>query len=198
MKIQQFITLVVATSAMSTFSIQAHAHNCGELSPLMTSLGQQYTELTYSPEGAANSTKFNSLDLIGLIEQSKLRSGTGVRVECFGDNGRWEEDMTSFTLTDIDHRENNKGSLMLTASAETPRKRTREVIELPSAEKWHMTANNEYSTSYLFRMQNFSNKGSRAAEIALTIQNGEKALVVTEVLYINGLKVDWVTWEIDS
>lgn len=198
MNIQQFIKLAVATTVISTFSGHAKAHSCGELSPLMTALGKQYTELTYSPETSASKANSNSVDLIGLIEQLELRSGHGVRVECFGTNGRWKEDSTTFTLTDIDHRENNKGALMLSAAEESEKYTNREVIELPKAEKWQMTSDNEFSTSYLFRLQNFSSDGSRAAEIALTIQNNDTALVVTEVLYINGLKVDWVTWELDS
>jgi len=61
-----------------------------------------------------------------------------------------------------------------------------------------MNSDNEYSTSYLFRLQNLLEKGSRAAEIALTIKSSDKTVVISEVLYINGLKVDWVTWEFDS
>jgi len=195
MKIQQF-TALAAAIVMYAFSVQAQAHNCGEVSPLMTSLGKQYTELTYSPETANNNANLDTADLIDLIEQSKLHSGRGVRVECFGDSGRWEEDSTTFTLTDIDHRENNKGSLMLSAFEESAKDLKREVIELPTAQKWLATSVNEYSTSYLFRLRNFSTSGSRAAEIALTIESRDKAVVVTEVLYINGLKVDWVTWEL--
>ncbi len=197
MKIQHFLALTVAT-VIGTFSIPANAHNCGELSPLMASLGKQYTELTYSPETSTNNANLDKADLIDLIEQSKLRSGHGVRVACFGKNGRWEEDSTMFTLTDIDHRENNKGNLILSAMEESERDLKRKVIELPKAEKWQLAADNKYSTSYLFRLQNFSNSGSRAAEIALTIHGGDSAVVVTEVLYINGLKVDWVTWQLDS
>jgi len=197
MKIQQFITLAIAT-VISTFSVQAQAHNCGELSPLMISLGKKYTELTYSPEASINNARLKTADLIELIEQSKLHTGHGVRVECFGENGRWEEDTTSFTLTDINQRISNKGSLLLSAFEESEKYGKHEVIELPAAEKWQLTAEKKYSTSYLFRLQNFLKKGSRAAEIALTIHSGDDAVIVSEVLYINGLKVDWVTWELDS
>jgi len=200
MKIRQFLTFA-ATIVIGAFSVQAQAHNCGELSPLMTSLGKQYTELTYAPEASnANVKQSNDslVDIINLIEQSKLHSGRGTRVECFGENGRWQEDAVTFALTDIDTRENNKGSLMLTAYEESNKYRKRKVIELPTTRKWQTPSKNEYSTSYLFRLQNFSNSGSRAAEIALNIQNGDKTVIVTEVLYINGLKVDWVTWELDN
>lgn len=197
MKIQQFITLAVATTVMCAFSIQARAHSCGELSPLMTTLGKQYTELTYSSEASDGNANLDTADLIDLIEQSKLHSGSGVRVECFGKNGRWEEDSTTFTLVDIEHRENNKGSLMLSAFEESEKDVKRKVIELPEAQNWQTNSSNEYSTSYLFRLQNFSTGGSRAAEIALTIGQSDTAVVVTEVLYINGLKADWVTWELD-
>ncbi len=197
MKYQQFITLTVTIAVLGTLSVQAQAHSCGELSPLMTTLGKQYTELTYSSEASDNSANLDTADLIDLIEQSKLHSGHGVRVECFGKNGRWQEDSTTFTLTDIQHRENNKGSLMLSAFEESGKDLKREVIELPQAQNWQLNSKNEYSTSYLFRLQNFSTGGSRAAEIALTIQNSDTAVVVTEVLYINGLKADWVTWELD-
>lgn len=197
MKIQHFINLSVATIALGTFSVQVQAHNCGELSPLMTTLGKQYTELTYSPEASDSNANLDTADLIDLIGQSKLHSGSGVRVECFGKNGRWEEDSTTFTLTDIEHRENNKGSLMLSAFEESEKDVKREVIELPEAQNWQTNSSNEYRTSYLFRLQNFSTGGSRAAEIALTIAHSDAAVVVTEVLYINGLKADWVTWELD-
>jgi len=196
MKIQQFIMLTPAIFALSAFSVAAQAHNCGELSPLMISLGKQYTELSYSPETSANTARLETADLVDLIKQSKLHSGDGVRVECFGDNGRWEEDATTFNLTDIDFRENNKGSLMLSAYEESAKDVKREVIELPAAKTWQASSDNEYSTSYLFRLRNFTTGGSRAAEIALTIQTADKTMIVTEVLYINGLKVDWVSWEL--
>jgi len=198
MKIQQFITLAAAATIIGTYSVQVQAHSCGELSPLMISLGKQYTELTYSTEALPNNAGLSTADLIDLIERSKLHTGHGVRVECFGKQGRWEEDTTTFTLTDINHSEKNKGGLMLSAYEESAKELNHEVIELPEAHKWQMTADNEYSTSYLFRLQNFLEKGSRAAEIALTIQRGDKAVVISEVLYINGLKVDWVTWELDG
>lgn len=198
MKIQQFITLSMAIFALSTFSVGVQAHNCGELSPLMIRLGKQYTELSYSPEKSTNNASLDTAELIDLIEQSRLHSGHGVRVECFGKNGRWEEDTTTFNLTDIEHRENNKGSLMLSAYEESAKEVKREVIELPAAQNWLATSDMEYHTSYLFRLRNFTTGGSRAAEIALTIKTDEKSVVVTEVLYINGLKVDWVSWELDS
>jgi len=201
MKFQQFITLTVTAIALGAISTHARAHNCGELSPLMNSLGEQYTQLTYSSDTKnkdINQESTNLIELIELIDQANLYSGHGTRVECFGENGRWEEDETIFTLTDIDQRENNKGSLMLSAFEESGKDLKRKVIELPSAQQWQKTSDNQYSTSTLFRLQNFSNSGSRAAEIALNIHTTDKAVVLTEVLYINGLKVDWVTWNLDS
>ena len=197
MNIQKFLTLATAAIFIGTYNVQVQAHNCGEVSPLLTSLGKQYTELTYSPGTANNNANLDTADLMDLIDQSRLYSGHGVRVECFGQNGRWKEDSTTFTLTDINHRENNKGSLMLSAFEESAKDLKREVIELPTTQSWLKTPDNQYSTSYLFRFQNFSTSGSRAAEIALTIQSKETAVVVTEVLYINGLKVDWVTWKLN-
>jgi len=198
MKIQQYITLTLTMSLLGTFSVGAQAHNCGEPSPLMISLGKQYTELSYSPETSPNDASLDTADLIDLLELSRLHSGHGLRVECFGNNGRWEEDTTTFDLTDIDYRENNKGSVMLSAYEESEKDLKREVIELPVAQNWQATSDNEYRTSYLFRLRNYTTGSSRAAEIALSIQSGEKAVIVTEVLYINGLKVDWVSWNLDS
>lgn len=198
MKFQRVINMALATAVIGTFSLPAHANNCGELSPLMTSLGKQYTELSYAPENATNTGKLGDYELIELIDNANLRSGHGVRVECLGDDGQWEEDRTTFTLTHIEHRENNKGSFMLSAFEESVRELNREVIELPSAEKWQTNADNSLSTSYLFRLHNFSTGGSRAAELALTIQNKAESIVITESLFINGLRVDWVTWELDT
>jgi len=198
MNIKQFITLAFAATAFVTHSVQAQAHNCGEVSPLMSSLGEQYTQLTYSSIDSMDANELNTTDLIDLIDPSKMRTGHGIRVECFGDLGRWEEDLTTFTLTDLEHRLNNKGSLILSAFEESETDLKRKVIELPTKQNWQAISDDKYKTSYLFRLQSFTTDGSRAAEIELTIQNSQEAISVTEVLYINGLKVDWVTWELDS
>jgi len=46
MKFQQIVILAVATMAMGSFTTQALANSCGDVSPLMTSLGDQYIEMT--------------------------------------------------------------------------------------------------------------------------------------------------------
>jgi len=83
---------------------------------------------------------------------------------------------------------------------------------LPKAESWQMTSDNEYSTTFQFRRRTSSvgfgpaigdfsrapRVSSQAAEITLTIQNNDDAVVVSEILYLNGIKTDWVTWELDK
>jgi len=121
-----------------------------------------------------------------------------MRVECLGKQGRWKETSTDFTLTDINSRETNKGRIMLSAFEESDNGFNREVIELPEAEKWLATSDDGYSTSYQFRRKFSPNTDSQAMEIALTLHGNNQALVVTETVYIRGLLVTWVTWELDN
>jgi len=179
MKIQQYVKLTIAATFIGALSTHAKANSCGELSPLVASLGADYAAMTYSPEDTASDTLRDNDDLIALIEQTKLHTGHGVRVSCLGSTGYGEEVSSTFTLTDIDHRENSRGSIMLTASEESIEKRSRGVIELPKAQHWQVVSDNSYSTSYLFRLHNHANSGSRPAEMALTLSSHESGVVVT-------------------
>jgi len=64
MNIQQLVKVTVVTGAIGLFNGQVQAHTCGEVSPLKISLGEAYTELSYSTENTSNNAFDDTADLI--------------------------------------------------------------------------------------------------------------------------------------
>ncbi len=152
--IQQYVKLILAATLMGSFSAQAQANSCGELSPLYEKIGDEYAQLNYSSADAAGAGKLSKESLIELFDTTELRSGNGVRYRCFGSDSARRNNPIKFALEDIVRVETARGNVQLTAWEESRRKVKSAVIDLPNASEWVSSSRNEFSTTTLMRRRN--------------------------------------------
>lgn len=200
------------TSAVSS---PALANNCGDSSALLDTLGDAYGSANHSAEYVAQNTELDNHDLIELFATLKLSTGKGVRYRCMGTGDAERVVSTAFTLEDIVKVETARGTVQIKAWEESEKKMSSAVFDIPKEIQWQSSSKGVYSSSQVFRR---ANKRGLAAypqnatyfplhrvdinttqrlELARTIQTNQDSIILTEALYLNGLKTDWVTWQLD-
>jgi len=119
-------------------------------------------------------------------------------------------------LEEITRVETARGNTQISAFEDSDKKMASASFDLPNASLWKSVSSNSYSTRQLFRRANYNGEsgpavfdyplhvegyanftGAQMAEIARTIRTNQGSIILTETLYINGRKTDWVTWELN-
>lgn len=221
MNIQQYGKLTFASVLVGALSTQVHANSCGEVSPLLERMGEDYYTLQHAPESAG---ALDAKTLTSLLARTKLKSGDGLRYKCFGEDAAHRTVPTKFTLEDIERVETLNGRSQLNAWENSNRKIASAAIDLPEASLWQATSKNVYTSSMLFRRRNLEafKPGSEAArehhrfwpfkapnhdyyeggsyigELTTQIERRPNGLVLTQIMYVNGYKAEWVTWNLDG
>lgn len=245
------LTLALALACLPAMHV--HANTCGDASPLKEQLGDAYYDLDYAP-AAGKALDENTLKKI--LASTKLKTGTGIRHKCFGEDHRnaADENPLEFTLEDIQPIITTKDRTQITAWESSERKSSSTIIDLPGAAMWQVTGRNTFTSSELLRRRQlqtgpYSETGdvirwplgiqlcttmrpllpnevssdigdlpdqdrtasstqlrnslpncvtAHLIEITTDIHATSNGLVVEQTYYTNGLKSEWVTWNLDG
>lgn len=238
--------LTLALALVCLPAMHAHANTCGDASPLIEQLGDAYYDLDYAP---AAGKALDESKLKKILASTELKTGTGIRHKCFGEDHRnaADENPLEFVLEDIRPVITTKDRTQISAWESSKRKSSSTLIDLPGAAQWQVTGRHTFSSTELLRRRqlqngqqtellrhsckslrapkilgditeqgNVSDLGNRPAvlehpeyttpdcvlsqliEITTDIQAKSNGLVVQQTYYTNGVKTEWVTWNLDS
>lgn len=189
---------------------------------------QDRASAAQSGSGNAKSRRkhLRTMSLLEFFNSKDLKTGKGERVKCIDVKSGLRKTHIDFTLEDVTRIEAVNGKVMLTAWEESSRKAASAVIDLPSAAHWVAQSDNSLSTTFLFRqainrridldnpkvlplynvdlppiysLDPAKNKPRGVvAELETQLRKNGSGVSVTQILYVNGRKTEWVTWHLDS
>lgn len=204
--------LLVAT-AMFVFAPAAMANQCGDISPRLDQLGDQYYELDDTPKSELFKRTIKPNELIEVLQSTRFRSGYGERTFCFGASTLREEvrefELESFEPPVI----NSFNEITLKAFEHDVRNKFlhRETVFIPLSDT-SISTTGDYSlvvntrhrqpidrlTTDILNNRIGSSLGAHLREISIIATGNKNGIEINQSIYVNGYLAEWFTWRLDS
>lgn len=193
--------LVLALIAIG-FSPTALANNCGDVSPLLSKLGDQYYELENIPKSELYKYSITPNDLIDTVQSSSFKLGQGKRTRCFGISV-FREEVREFVLESIETATiNGFNEVVLKAYEYESKTKTahRETVFIPLSQKnISLIGDNGFVVNKRQRQGiNSIARGTHLQEISITATGSKKGIEINQSIYVNGHLAEWFTWRLHS
>lgn len=202
MKLPSLIcNLLLTLSALVAMPV-AMAKQCGDTSPLLDQLGEQYYELPSISKSDLQSQAILRNKLVQSLETDSFKSGKGIRTQCFGVS-QPREVVREFVLDPIQSAQvNGFGEVVIKAYEYEADTKTRhsETLFIPLSQT-HLSLNgdNGFVTTKRHRQANGSQRpGNHLREISITAKGTREGIEIEQSVYVNGHLAEWFTWHLDS
>ncbi|MFK7994024.1 MAG: hypothetical protein AB8B87_07785 [Granulosicoccus sp.] len=193
---------------IAAFSPAAMANQCGDISPRLSDLGEQYYILDEQPKSVLSHQATSTNELIETLQSTRFKAGRGERTLCFGAS-TLREQIREFKLESIEPASiNSYNELMLKAYEYDSEKKIshRTTVFIPLLESSISLIGNDGFVANLRHKQpvrGFSdnsglNRGIHLREIAITGQSNHNGVEIHQSIYVNGRLAEWFTWNLDS
>ncbi len=186
----------------------ATANQCGAISPLLNSLGDDYFHVdTYSNSSTSQHTHsiVSEHPVISRLRTANYKSGTGTRTQCVGSGNAVVARTSTVELKDIRVGKERLGKQHLDHNTllkayeydESQRRLRSQTIAIPAtASQWLDTGVTPDTIQSNTRRRQGTELGSIFRETALSATHTEQALVIHQSVYVNGTLAEWVTWRL--
>jgi hypothetical protein len=194
-------SLLLALIAIA-FAPTALAQKCGDVSPLLSELGDQYYELENIPKSELRKYSIKPNNLIDSVQSSSFKVGQGKRTRCFGTSVLREE-VREFVLESIATATvNGFNEVVLKAYEYEAKTRTAhsETVFIPlSRTNISLTGENGFVVNKRHR-QGISSiaRDTHLQEISITATGSKRGIEINQSIYLNGHLVEWFTWRLNS
>lgn len=213
------LLLVLSASLVTPI---AFANQCGDVSALLSELGEQYYELDSIPKSELQGYAIKPNNLINTLQSSSFKHGKGTRTRCFGslnpDTSTPREKVREFTLEFIEPVTiNSYNEVVLKAYEYETQTRTshRETVFIPLSsldlslngdnslevnKRHRQTSNSNNIKSGLIINSNLNSSnslnGTHLREITITATSSYRGVQINQSIYINGHLAEWFTWQL--
>ena len=199
---------LLLASAMFAFAPAAMANQCGDISPRLDQLGDQYYDLDDTPKSDLFKQTIKPNELIEVLQSTRFRSGYGERTFCFG-TSTLREEVRQFELESFDRPAINSFNEITLKAFEHDVKNKflhRETVFIPlSQTRISTTGDNGFVVNTRHRQpinvldnRIGSRGGAHLREIAIIATSYEGGIEINQSIYVNGYLAEWFTWRLDS
>jgi len=184
------------------FAPAATANQCGDVSPLLSQLGEQYYELENTPKSQLHKYAIKPNDLIDSVQSTPFKFGHGKRTRCFGASILREE-VREFVLESIETATvNGFNEVVLKAyeyEADTKTARSQTVFIPLSQNNISLNGNNGFAVNTRHRQTIHGNtRSTHLREISITATTRQQGVEINQAIYVNGHLAEWFTWYLHS
>lgn len=199
---------LVLALATITVAPGAMANQCGDISPLLSQLGEHYYKLENIPKSTLENLSIKPNKLIDSLQSTKFRNGQGTRTLCFGVSTLREE-VREFELESIESAHVNSFNEVVLKAYEydTYRKVSRRGSVFIPLSRTNTFLNGENSLVVnkrhrqpISRLTNSINvlRGSHLREISITATSSHQGIEINQSIYVNGYLAEWFTWNLEG
>ena len=200
--------LLLALTALA-IAPAALAKQCGDVSPLLSQLGEHYYELENIPKSELKKQSIKPNKLLATLQSARFKTGQGKRTLCFGASILREE-VKEFALDSIESTRINGFNEIVLNAYEYDNKTTslhRETVFIPlSRTNISLNGNNGFVVNKRHRQTINSRTssvsafggGSQLREISITATGSHKGVEINQSIYVNGHLAEWFTWYLAS
>ncbi|MFK7857389.1 MAG: hypothetical protein AB8B64_01130 [Granulosicoccus sp.] len=200
--------------SLATFAPSAMANQCGDVSPLLGKLGEQYYNLAHRSKLQLFEQSIAPNNLIHTLQSKNFRSGEGQRTRCFGASTLREE-VRDVVLKSIEPaRINSFNEIVLNAyEYDSQRKKShRETLFIPLSEqnisligddgfvvntRHRQPVLRQLNTDIHNNTSEFdARRKTHLREISITASNGYNGIEIKQLIYVNGHLTEWFTWSL--
>ena len=199
--------LLLAT-AMFAFAPVAMANQCGDISPRLDQLGDQYYDLDNTPKSQLFKQTIEPNELIEVLQSTRFKSGYGERTFCFG-TSRLREEVREFELESFERPAINSFNEITLKAFEHDVKNKflhRETVFIPLSETSISTTGDNGFVVNTRHRQPISirdnriglRSGAHLRGISIIATGNDKGIEINQSIYVNGYLAEWFTWRLDS
>ena len=194
--------------AASAFSGTALANQCGEISQVLTAMGDSYYNVDYADRGydweAEQRRLLEQTDVYVQLRDEHFRSGDGERTRCFGTDDNRRMETSTFELTDISQQEKVRHSyseltIVAFENNDTDRHLRKESIYLSSSQNSDIVvAADGKALTLNSRRRQVTEIGSYLREIAINAVLTDGGVDIYQSTYVNGYLAEWANWSLKT
>lgn len=179
-------------------AVPASALTCGEPSPLLDVMGDQYYDASVLPPKPDKVPVFTPAQLFDALENFSVEKGEGEHTKCSGSGKDLKATTVSVTVEDIEIITRNN-EVYINASEIHPvdTDNHRENIAI-SVENRHVTVVNDDELIEIRRQRHASGTGSTFEEVRLTLRRIDVGIDVRQKRYVNGELAEWLHWTLSK
>lgn len=182
------------------FSSSVFAAQCGEISPILEQVGDQYYYLDDTSLSASHRTSTDVNSVADGIIREKLRTGDGVRTQCFGVTQARTE-TREFQLKSIDAIDlKTVNQVVFRADEHENRVVARREVVIPLSGKFTRAIRDDALVSSVFfnqaRIDDSGEKFSSLREITTKVLEVADGVQIRQSVYVNGFLAEWFTWNL--
>ncbi len=187
------LTFFVAPSAVM-------ANQCGDLSPLLKQLGEQYYELDELSKSQSKAYEVEPNTIIDAVRSVSYKAGEGTRTRCFGVS-ELRAETREFALEPIDTpRVNSFNEVVINAFEYEAKTKTarRESVFIPLARQYiTLKGDNSFVVNSRHKHSILGNpRRTHLREIATEAFSSQQGIDIVQSIYVNGHLVEWFTWNL--
>lgn len=216
MKLTATTIAIAAALLWGSYPEKSAANQCGDLSPLLGSMGDDYfhvEDADFNEPNQYERSHENSLrnPVIARLLSTTYRSGTGQRTQCYGSGDSLSARTSDVELEDIYVESNSVGRLKtdyrkspqitvlkLFEYDESTQRIRAQSVSIPADAIYQTDANRVETLESNTRRRQGTLQGSIFREESLRATYTNHKLIIQQSLYVNGALAEWVTWQLDE
>jgi len=172
-------------------------------------------------ETRSRAERYEAPEELDMLRDARYRNGTGTRHICTGSESNPVIETSEFDIEEYRVSDFINGDVVVRVLEDSESMARKATMEFPAGSRWSRVSNRIVSHSRLYRQYiNFNNprhdlqnfrfssfsaagdhfipRPSYLAEVQTTIERVGKGLRMTQSIFRNGHKVEWVVWELNS